>query len=351
MGSRAIEHWANQLVPRIGALERDTVAANFISRILNGAVNMGASRPRLLSAIHLSDAPLRNPIGRLSRAVLVNLFAAIEREFGDPSIGVRLASTSRPACFSDLGYIALFAPTVGDIIGGIVDIQGYRQNVWHTRFEREECPARIVWELPEREPRQLDAAIEFSVSSYSHFYRNAMPTKLKPEAVRFSHQPRFAKEHYAEMLGCPVFFGAAQTAIEFDRGQLSLPSPDSNPALQYELLKRYDQPMAWLGEGKSHAAFAYLYLASELNKSPLKLERLAASFALSERTLRRKLVESGFPFRELLDRVRRDLCDIYRIENRRTMTEVAELLGYSELSAFTRAHRRWYGQPPTLRQI
>jgi AraC-like DNA-binding protein len=63
--------------------------------------------------------------------------------------------------------------------------------------------------------------------------------------------------------------------------------------------------------------------------------------------LRRRLVEEGHPFRDLLERVRRDMCDLYRLENRRSMSEIAELLGYAELSAFTRAHRLWYGKPPT----
>ena len=350
MGSRAIQHWAEALAPKIGLPPPDTVGANFVDRVLRSAVNAGASRPRLLAAIHVTDASLRNPVGRVPRAVLVNLFAAIEREFRDPAMSARLATMARPACFSDLGYIALFAPTVGDILGGTVDIQQLRQNVWRTRLDRRSKPARLVWELPDHVTGELDSCIEFSLTSYVHFYRSALPAGLVPEAVRFHHQPRFARELYAELLGCPVHFGTAETEIEFDRGQLGLPSPQANGALQEAITARYSQPARWLRDGKRYSSIAYLYLASELNKSPLKLERLAASFALSERTLRRKLDEEGFPFRELLEKVRRDLCDLYRMESCRTMTEVAELLGYSELSAFTRAHRRWYGQPPSLWQ-
>lgn len=348
-GSRIIHHWAEELVPRVGALQRDTVSANFIDRILRGAVNMGASRPRLLAAIHVADAALRNPIGRMSRHVLVNLFSAIEREFGDRAAGMRLANTARPGCFSDLGFIALFAANVGEIIAETVSIQGFRQNVWHTRFDRQSIPAQLIWHLPDDAGDQLDACIEFSVASYAHMYRNSLPGQLRLQAVRFRHQPRFDAERYAELLECPVFFGATASHIEFDARQLGLPSPNADAALQQALLAVYNQPMEWLAIGKKHAAFSYLYLASELNKSPLKLERLAASFGLSERTLRRKLVDEGFPFRDLLEKVRRDLCDLYRQEARRPMGEVAELLGYSELSAFTRAHKRWYGQPPTER--
>jgi AraC-like DNA-binding protein len=337
------------LVPRIGALQRDTVSANFIDRLLRGAVNMGASRPRLLAAIHCKDASLRNPIGRVSRQVMANLFAAVEREFRDPAAGIRLANAARPGCFSDLGFIALFAANVGDMIGDTVNIQGFRQNVWRTSFDRRANPALLTWHLPEDAGGHLDACVEFSVASYAHLFRNSLPMPLHPLAIRFRHQPRFAAARYAELLQCPVHFGAETSLIEFDPHQLTLPSPHANPALQRDLLAVYNQPMAWLAAGQRHAAFSYLYLASELNKSPLKLERLAASFALSERTLRRKLVEEGYAFRDLLEKVRRDMCDLYRQEGRRSMGEVAELLGYSELSAFTRAHKRWYGQAPTLR--
>jgi AraC-like DNA-binding protein len=338
-------------VPRIGALERDTVGANFIDRLVRGAVNMGASRPRLLAAIHVQDAPLRNPIGRLSRQVMVSLFSAIEREFGDPAAGIRLANAARPGCFSDLGFIALFAANVGDMVGDTVNIQGFRQNVWNAVFDRQSNPARLTWHLPDDAGGQLDAGVEFSVASYAHLYRNALPNGLQPLAIRFRHQPRFAPERYTELLECPVFFGAETNRIEFDRIQLSLPSPNANPELQRDLLAVYNQPMDWLANRNLHAAFSYLYLASELNKSPLKLARLAASFGLTERTLRRKLVEEGYPFRDLLEKVRRDMCDLYRLEGRRSMSEIAELLGYAELSAFSRAHKRWYGQAPSLRQL
>ena len=308
---------------------------------------MGASRPRLLSALHLSDAPLRNPIGRVSRAVLINLFVAIEREFADPAIGLRLASVAKPSCFSDLGYVAMLACTVGDMLQATVDIQGFRQNVWKTHLDVEAKSASLIWDLPKDEHRQLDACIEFSTASYAHFYRTCLPARIAPKTVHFQHQPRFPEVLYEELLGCPVIFGADRTCLEFDCSQLNLPLPNANPDLQSMLQAKYAQPVAWLAAGRRHAGLSYIYLASELNKSPLKLERLAASFGLTERTLRRKLVQEGYPFRDLLEQVRRDLCDLYQFEGRRSMSEIAELLGYSELSAFTRAHKGWHNVPPS----
>jgi AraC-like DNA-binding protein len=335
------------LLPRVGELEPNTVSANFVDRIIRGAVDRGASRPRILSAIHLTDAPLRNPIGRASGKVLVNLFAALEREFRTPGIALRLGNTAKPSCFSDIGYSTNFAPTIGGILTGNIAIQGLRQNIWRIELQTDGRTARLFWNLPDVLPGYLDACIEFSVSTYVRILRELSPAITASIQVRFQHQPRFALEEYQEQLCCAMEFGASETCIEFDSSFIDHPTPNGNPSLQEEITARYNRSMRWLAEGKNHAAFSYLYLASELNKSPLKLDRIAASFGMTERTLRRRLVYEGHPFRELLDQVRQDLCDLYKLENRRSMTDVAELLGYAELSAFTRAHKRWYGHAPS----
>ena len=91
------------------------------------------------------------------------------------------------------------------------------------------------------------------------------------------------------------------------------------------------------------SAHTYLYLLIQLDKTPLKLERIASAFGMTERTLRRKLVDEGNPFRELLDLLRQDMWTLYNMEGRRSLSDIALALGYSELSAFTRSRTRWRG--------
>jgi len=68
--------------------------------------------------------------------------------------------------------------------------------------------------------------------------------------------------------------------------------------------------------------------------------------ALSARTLQRRLAEQGTTFQEVVDEVRRELARKYLQDRALGVTEVAYLLGFSELSAFDRAHRRWTGKAP-----
>ncbi|OJA24332.1 hypothetical protein BGV47_31550 [Burkholderia ubonensis] len=54
----------------------------------------------------------------------------------------------------------------------------------------------------------------------------------------------------------------------------------------------------------------------------------------SARKLKRRLLDEGTTFRALLG------------DERPTLTEVAERLGFSDLSSFSQAFKRWYGVAP-----
>jgi len=47
-----------------------------------------------------------------------------------------------------------------------------------------------------------------------------------------------------------------------------------------------------------------------------------------------------------VDEIRRDLALRYLASGKSDLTEIAFLVGYSELSAFDRAFRRWTGSTP-----
>jgi AraC-like DNA-binding protein len=67
---------------------------------------------------------------------------------------------------------------------------------------------------------------------------------------------------------------------------------------------------------------------------------------LSVRTLQRRLEQHDVDFRSLVAETRHELAKRYLAENTANLTEIAFLLGYSELSAFDRAFRRWTGSTP-----
>jgi len=58
------------------------------------------------------------------------------------------------------------------------------------------------------------------------------------------------------------------------------------------------------------------------------------------------LQERGLVFQDILEHTRRELALRYLEDKSLSLTDIALLLGYSEQSAFNRAFKRWYEQPP-----
>ena len=90
-------------------------------------------------------------------------------------------------------------------------------------------------------------------------------------------------------------------------------------------------------ERENVAKLTYEYLLYLLCKSGLSLDTAAITFGMAEPIFRCQLLAEGMSCRQLLEQVRRDICNL---------SEIAAKLGYSELSAFTRAYASWYGYPP-----
>ena len=63
-------------------------------------------------------------------------------------------------------------------------------------------------------------------------------------------------------------------------------------------------------------------------------------------SIQRELARVGLTYKTLVQTIRRDLAFAYLRQRHLPLSEIAFLLGYSELSAFSRAVRRWTGRSP-----
>ena len=87
-------------------------------------------------------------------------------------------------------------------------------------------------------------------------------------------------------------------------------------------------------------------VAESMREGHPYLTRVAKKIAMSPRTLQRQLKEQGMDFKKLVADTRRRFALSYLGNRSNTLTEIAFLLGYSEVSAFNRAFKRWTGSTP-----
>jgi AraC-like DNA-binding protein len=76
------------------------------------------------------------------------------------------------------------------------------------------------------------------------------------------------------------------------------------------------------------------------------LGAVAAKLHMSPRSLQRRLRDEGTSFARVLSGLRHDLALRHLRNPQITIGDVAFLLGFSEVSAFHRAFKRWTGRTP-----
>lgn len=87
-------------------------------------------------------------------------------------------------------------------------------------------------------------------------------------------------------------------------------------------------------------------IAGLLPHGNARIETVARKLGVSPRTLRRKLAAQSLTFAGILEDLRVALAKHYLAEQDLSISRIAWLLGYTEVSAFSHAFRRWTGRTP-----
>ena len=173
--------------------------------------------------------------------------------------------------------------------------------------------------------------------------RELTAAKLPLSRVQLSMAAPADPARFIEQFGLLPEFGCELNRISFPRHLLDLPLPRANPhsAQLCEL-----QCQALLAKRQVRSGLAG-QIRDRLLSTPGRLadmELIADELNLSSRTLRRRLEAQGSSFRQLQEEVRQALAEELLAIESLSLEQIAERLGYSEVSNFLHAFKRWKGQ-------
>ncbi|MEN8514906.1 AraC family transcriptional regulator ligand-binding domain-containing protein [Burkholderia sp. RS02] len=161
--------------------------------------------------------------------------------------------------------------------------------------------------------------------------------------LQAARTPTLAVPHIA---GIEPAFSARANSLAFDRAFLDRPLPHANPLT----VSMCEQMCGQLVEARrarvGTSEMVRQYLSATPGAAPFSLEDMARLMNTSPRTLKRRLQEEGTTFRALLAQARGAMAETLLGDACLSLAEVAERLGFSDLSSFSQAFKRWYGVPP-----
>ena len=90
-------------------------------------------------------------------------------------------------------------------------------------------------------------------------------------------------------------------------------------------------------------------ITPRLPHGTMNISNIASDLGMSVRTLSRRLADEGQTFSTILEELRSDLANRYLQNSSLSISQIAWLLGYSEVSSFAHAFQRWTGKLAHLR--
>jgi AraC-like DNA-binding protein len=171
--------------------------------------------------------------------------------------------------------------------------------------------------------------------------------RIKVQCFNFQHaQPEYIAK-YQEVCKGELKFSQEQTGVVFKKSALDLKVKHGNPYLLSVLTSYAEKLLRKVASSSDIKDKVRRFIRRHLAEdAELDVERAAKALNMSRHTLYRKLKKEQVSFQSLVEEVRQREAERYLKENKVSISEVAFLLGFSELSAFSRAFKRWTGESP-----
>lgn len=321
-----------------------TVSIGWVNTVIAAAQRLSVDETTLLSTAGIpetSGARERWPIDDITR-----LWHAAERCTGDPGFGLKVGAGFTPMSISGVGFALQSAATLRE---AVVMVQRFQRLISDGGRFQVLAGHTATWLV--YHPRQGKLAfsphqIEAVLATVMGFASWVTGTQLQPARVQFS-QPRLGPlAGYQNVFNCPVEFEQAFSGVLVENTVLDQPLPQADPQLA-QVHERYTTArLAALSISSTSVPEIRRWLTARLGPALPRRADVATTLGISERTLARRLADQGQTFDGLVDDVRREKALHAVAETDTPLPEIAENLGFAELSTFYRAFRRWTGLPP-----
>ncbi len=333
----------------MGAPSRATsIRSAAVRSILAAAATRPGAPRRILAAAGLVGADVSDPDRLVEVEALLRLINAAAGELVDESLGMRVGAVYDFTELGILSHAVLNASTVG--VGlrnlehyGRLHVQGGRITL-RVRSGEALLGYTLAVADPELARQYAELAAVFGFRLLNHLAGN----DVRLRRVLFGHRrPRDVSGHQ-RVFQAPLGFEEPLTAgLVFDAAVLKRSVDGADPRL-LPIVERHLNGLLTAGVDSVWLQQVRRAIAAGLcDASPkLRVRELGKKLAMSVRTVQRRLAEQGVDYKGLVREIRRDLAYRYLAEGDESLTEIAFLLGYSELSAFDRAFRCWTGSTP-----
>lgn len=303
-----------------------------------------------LVACGISMAVMKDQESRIAAECFEKLLDYCNQKLNRHDFDIIVAQHFHPATFHVLGYAMMSSNTLKD---ALMRIAQYKRVVSNTcELIVEENAHQLIFQMKifsyketDRLVLSLNSVIAF-LATIVKFSSELIGSKIRTIKLLLPYQkPSHDIQYLTDFFNCPVVWNQPFSALIIDAKQANSPILGANilitqthEKLLRDFLSRTNQ------HDLSHLVRSKIYDLLPLGLPPQSA--IAKDLGMSLRNLQRKLNEQGSNYKEILEDTRKSLTLDYMHQPHLSLGEISYLVGFSNLSNFNRAFKRWTKTTP-----
>lgn len=305
----------------------------------------GIDAAALIAEVDLPMTAFDHPDNVIPFTKLGELVHLAAERTGLSDLGLRACAQTGLGMLGTVGYLVANSETVGS---GLACLQSYLHlhDEGAAPYVRiEDSVAVLGYEVLEPEQVGANQIVFGALAIAANLLREICGAGFALREVSFACHAPSETSAFSAHFAAPVRFDADRNAVVFDAAFLGCPIAGAN-ALLRDLLTSQLRENAQIDEESVAKDRIQRVMRTLLAKGCISQDEVARAFGMTRRTFARRLQASGATFRELLDAARFDAARLLLRGSAVSLEDVANKLGYADVTAFARAFRRWSGASP-----
>ncbi|MBD80916.1 MAG: hypothetical protein CL840_18510 [Crocinitomicaceae bacterium] len=326
----------------------------FNGRFLHNTIIQSASRgarySELINKSGRTEDQLLEENSKIEFKDFNSTFELALKQVKDPLLGIHISQTMNLSAAGLITQLAQNSATVKEAIMYSCEYAMLGCESMPMRLHETEYTYDLVyycdqsWRLDSEVTFQhtLEGSIQFLLKQFEILTNK----KFSPIKVTLDYQPRVNFKKLQKYFNAPVFIREGRNSIVFKKQDLNARIASADHELLKHLLNFAEERKDQLQKRDTIVQQVSKIIINTLPDRAM-VKDVAMALNLSVRSLQRRLNYEDTSFRDLLESLLMEFAKKEIQKGKYSLSELAYILNYSDLSAFSRAYRNYFGTAPT----
>jgi AraC-like DNA-binding protein len=265
---------------------------------------------------------------------------------GDPLLGLKLGRAYTVQTYGLFGYAFLSAPTLRQAMTIVSNYGPLTFTLFRVDFSEKAGEGILSFSRHVDIPEDLRSYyVDRDLAASLAGIEPGQATHIKPIGISMMHDGQGQEHAYEQFFECPVSFNAPRTELRVEATVLDVAMPMQDAETSAICQQQCQLLLARMSRSSGFIDSVRQFIVSRPGIFP-DIDQVAEKLHITSRTLRRRLVDEGSSYQQILADVRYELAREYLLTSQLPVEKIAALLGYSSPGNFTHAFKRWHGSPP-----